>query len=88
MVKKVSTPLVGVLSTSSKALEKILALEAEVSRLRHHVSVLSKRLNEFEPNRRKVSRAETSSPPVIEVDMLWLQSGVSSVVDEGVAEEV
>ena len=31
--------------TLSKAVEKSLALEAEVSRLRHHVSVLSKRLH-------------------------------------------
>ena len=36
------------MTTSSKALDRILALEAEVSRLRHHVSILSKRLNKCE----------------------------------------
>ena len=45
---KVNASTLGHLTTSSKALDRILALEAEVSRLRHHVSVLSKRLNKFE----------------------------------------
>ena len=36
------------MTTSSKALDRILALKAEISRLRHHVSVLSKRLNKYE----------------------------------------
>ena len=45
---KVNASTLGHLTTSSKALDRILALEAEVSRLRHHVSVLSKRLKKYE----------------------------------------
>ena len=45
---KVNASTLGHLTTSLKALDRILALKAEVSRLRHHVSVLSKRLNKFE----------------------------------------
>ena len=45
---KVNASTLGHLTISSKALNRMLALEAEVSRLRYHVSVLSKRLNKYE----------------------------------------
>ena len=45
---KANASTLGHLTTSSKVLDRILALEAEVSRLRHHVSALAKRLNKYE----------------------------------------
>ena len=42
--------------TLSKAVEKSLALEAEISRLRHHVSVLSKRLHSVTSERNDFER--------------------------------
>ena len=87
MVKKISSSLAASNATSSKALDKILALEAEVSRLRHHVSVLSKRLHKLDPPRRKSSRADTSPSPGIEEDILRSVGGGKAVEKEGVAEE-
>jgi len=43
----------------SKSVEKVFALEAEVSRLRHHVSVLSRRLHLL------AKGSEPSGPPVV-----------------------
>ena len=87
MVKKISSSLAASNATSSKAIDKILALEAEVSRLRHHVSVLSKRVHKLDPPRRKSSRADSSPSPDIEVDILRSVSGGKAVEKEGVAEE-
>ena len=87
MVKKISSSLAASNATSSKALERILALEAEVSRLRHHVSVLSKRLHKLDPPRGKSSCADSSSSPGIEEDNLRSVGGGKAVEKEGVAEE-
>ena len=87
MVRQNAKTLVGHLSTSSKALDRILALEAEVSRLRHHVSVLSKRLHKLEPPRSKISRADTTPSPAIEEVNLRSAGGGKAVEKEGVAEE-
>ena len=87
MVKKISSSLVASNATSSKALDRILALEAEVSRLRHQVSVLSKRLHKLDPPRRKSSRADSSPSPDIEEDILRSVGGTKAVEKEGVAEE-
>ena len=87
MVKKISSSLAASNATSSKALDKILALEAEVSRLRHHISVLSKRLHKLELPRRKDSRADSSPSPDIEKDTLRLVGGGKAEEKEGVAEE-
>ena len=64
-----------------------MALEAEVSRLRHHVSVLSKRLHKLEPPRSKISRADSKPSPAIEEVILRSESGEGAVGKEGVAEE-
>ena len=88
MVKKISSSLVASNATSSKALERILALRAEVSRLRHHVSILSKRLHKLDPPGRKDSHADSSPSPVIEEDILQPDSGGKAVEEEGVAEEL
>src|SRR5437588_6767763 len=52
MVKRASAPSASSALRSSmvlsRAVEKTFALEAEVSRLRHHVSVLSRRLHHAE----------------------------------------
>ena len=87
MVKKISSSLAASNATSSKALDRILALEAEVSCLRHHVSVLSKRLHKLDPPRRMSSRAESGSSPGIEKDNLRSVGGGKAVEKEGVAEE-
>ena len=87
MVKKISSSLAASNATSSKALDRILALEAEVSRLRHHVSVLSKRLHKLDPPRRKSSRTDSSASPDIEEDNLRSVGGGKAVEKEGVAEE-
>ena len=79
--------MVDHLTTSSKALDTILALEAEVSHLRHYVSVLSKRLHKLEPPRLKISRADSKPPPAIEKVILRSDSGGKAVEKEGVAEE-
>ena len=87
MVRQNAKTLVGHLSTSSKALDRILALEAEVSRLRHHVSVLLKRLHKLDPPRSKISRADSTPSPAIEKVILRSASGGKAVEKEGVAEE-
>ena len=87
MVRQNAQTLVGHLTTSSKALDKILALEAEVSRLWHHVSVLSKRLHKLDPPRSKISRADLTPSPVIDEVFLRSGSGGRAVEKEGVAEE-
>ena len=87
MVKKISTSLAASSATSSITLDRILALEAEVSRLRHHVSVLSKRLHKLDPPRRISSRADSSPSPDIEEDILRSVGGGKTVEKEGVAEE-
>ena len=87
MVRQNAKTLVGHLSTSSKALDRILALEAEVSRLRHHVSVLSKRLHKLDPPRSKISRADSAPSPAIEEVVLRSEGGEKAVENEGVAEE-
>ena len=88
MVKKISSSLAASNATSSKALDRILALEAQVSRLRHHVSVLSKRLHKLDPPRWKSSRADSSPSPDIEKDTLRSNSGGKAVEKDGVAEEL
>ena len=87
MVRQNAKTLVNHLATSSKALDRILALEAEVSRLRHHVSVLSKRLHKLDPPRSKISRADSAPSPAIEEVILRSASGGKAVEKEGVAEE-
>ena len=87
MVRQNAKTLVNHLATSSKALDRILALEAEVSRLRHHVSVLSKRLHKLDPPRSKISRADSKPSPDIERVILRSESGIGAVEKEGVAEE-
>ena len=87
MVKKISSSLAASNPVSSKALDRILALEAEVSRLRHHVSVLSKRLHKLDPPRRKDSRVDSGPSPDIEEDNLRSVGGGKAVEKEGVAEE-
>ena len=87
-MKKISSSLVASNATSSKAVDRIWALEAEVSCLRHHVSVLSKRLHKLDPPRVKVSRADSSPSPVIEEDILRSDGGEKTVGKEGVAAEL
>ena len=87
MVRQNAKTLVNHLATSSKALDRILALEAEVSRLRHHISVLSKRLHKLEPPRSKISRADSKPSPDIEEVILRSEGGEKAVENEGVAEE-
>ena len=87
MVRQNAKSLVGHLATSSKALDRILALEAEVLRLRHHVSDLSKRLQKLDPPRSKISRADSTLSPAIEEVTLRSGSGGKAVEKEGVAEE-
>ena len=60
MVRQNAQTLVGHLITSLKKLDGILALEAEVSHLRHQVSVLSKRLHKLDPPRSKISPADST----------------------------
>ena len=79
--------LVGRLTTSLKALDRILAREAEVSRLQHHVSVLSKRLHKLKPTSTQVSRTDSTSSPTIEEVILRSASSGKAVEEEGVAEE-
>ena len=88
MVKKISSSLAASNATSSKALDRILALEAEVSRLRHHVSVLSKRLHKLDPPRRKSSRTDLSPSLGIEEDTLRSAGGGKAVEKKGVAEKL
>ena len=88
MVKKIFSSLAASNAVLSKALDKILALMAEVSPLRHHVSVLLKRLHRLDPPRRKKSRADSSPSPVVEEDTLRSVSGRKAVEKEGVAEEL
>ena len=87
MVRQNAKTLVNHLATLSKALDRILALEAEVSRLRHLVSVLSKRLHKLEPPGSKISRAVSAPSPAIEEVILRSASGEKAVEKEGVAEE-
>ena len=70
MVKKISSSLAASTSnaTLSKALDGILALEAEVSHLWHHVTVLSKRLHKLDPPRGILSGVESNLSPIIEED--------------------
>ena len=86
MVRQNAKNLVNHLATSSKTLDRILALEAEVSRLRHHVSILSKRLNKLDPPRSKISRAVSKPCPDIEEVNLRSAGGEEAVEKEGVAE--
>ena len=73
MVKKdYSSKTVASAVVLTKVVEKTLALEAEVSRLRHHVSVLSKRLH-----RLTVTKKEEDGKMVVD------EAGV-----EGLGEEV
>ena len=88
MVKKISSSLAAANAVSLKALDRIFALEAEVSRLRHQLSLLSKRLHKLDPPRRKVSCADSSSSPDIVKDILWLDSAGKAVEKEGLAEEL
>ena len=88
MVKKISSSLVASNATLSKAQDRILALENKVSHLRHHISVLSKRLHKLDPPWRKNSHADSSHSPDIGKDTLWLVSGEKAVEKEGVAEEL
>ena len=74
-------------ATSSKALDKILALEAQVSQLRHHVSVPSKGLYRLDPPREKVSRADSKGSPVIAEDILRLAGGGRRAEKEEVVEQ-
>ena len=83
----ISSSLVASNATSSKALDRILTLEAEVSRLRYHISVLSKRLHKLDPQWRKSSRADSSRSPVIGENNLRSVGGGKAVEKEGVAEE-
>ena len=87
MVKKIFSSLVVSNATSSKALDKILALKAEVSRLRHHVSILLKRLHKLDPSWWKHSRADSSPFLIIEEDILWSVSGGKAVENEEGAEQ-
>ena len=87
MVRQNAETLVGHLTTSSKALDRILALKAEVSRLRHHISVLSKRLHKLDPPQSKISRADTTPSPAIEEVTLRSGGGGKAMGNEGVAEE-
>ena len=68
-------------------LEKILALEADVSRLWYHVSVLSKRLYKLDPPRSKMSCAETTPFPAIEEMTLRSACGKKAVEKKEVAEK-
>ena len=88
MVKKISSSLAASNATLSKAIDRILALKAEVSRLRHHVSVLSKRLHKLDPPRRKSYRADSSPSSDIEKDTVRSVGGGQAVEKEGVAEEL
>ena len=68
----------------SKAVEKNFALESEISRLRHHVSVLSKRLHSvtLERNNLQLALEDLSScPPVMDTG---LPSGVVVVEEVGI----
>ena len=87
MVRQNAKTLVNHLATSSKALDRNLALEAEVSCLRHHISVLSKRLHKLDAPRSKISRAVSTPSPAIEEVILRSAGGGKSVGKEGVAEE-
>ncbi|PUU80424.1 hypothetical protein B9Z19DRAFT_735168 [Tuber borchii] len=87
MAKKSSPQMMASAVVTSKALERILCLEAEVSRLRHHVSVLSKRIHKLDPPRRKSPRPVTSPSPVIEEDILRSDSVGPAGGKAGVAEE-
>ena len=87
MVRQNSRTLVGHLTTLLKVLDRILALEAEVSSLRHHVSVLSKRLYRLDSPQVKISRAVSTHSPAIEKVNLRSESRGKAVEKEGVAEE-
>jgi len=71
-----------------RTVEKTLALEAEVSRLRHHISVLSRRLHlsalESESLRRELDALRSVAPLSREGD----GAEASSPLREGVADEV
>ena len=81
MVRQNAKTLVNHLATSSKA------LEAEVSRLRHQVSILLKRLHKLEPPRSKISRADSTPSPAIEEVILRSASSERAMEKDGVAEE-
>ena len=87
MVRQNAKLLVNHLATSSKALDRILALGGEVSGLRHHVSVLSKRLHKLDPPRSKISRADSKPSPAIQEVILRSKGGKEVLGEEGVAEE-
>jgi len=93
MVKRGSSPFsAATVARSSLALgrtvEKTLALEAEVSRLRHHISVLSRRLHlsglESESLRRELDALRSVAPLSREGD----GAEASSPLGEEVADEV
>src|ERR1700712_1898379 len=87
MVKMISSSLMATNTVSSKALNRILALEAPVSCLQHHVSILSKRLYKLDPPEPKEHRADMTPSSIIERDILRSTSGGKTAVGEGVAEE-
>ena len=87
MVKKISSSLAACTATWSKALDRILVLEAVVSRLRHHVSVLWKMLNKLNPPWRISSRVDSRPTPGIEQDTLGSVCGGKAVEQQGVAEK-
>jgi len=82
MVKKISYSTMASARFWSKAVETILAVRAEVSRLRHHVCVVSQRLHRLEPNRLKPLQADANPPSVIEADSLGSAGGGKAVEKE------
>ena len=66
----------------SMALERILYLVADVSRLRYEVSVRSKCLHKLEPLDQINSYADKSPPPTLQRYLLRLGSGGNAKVKE------
>ena len=88
MVKKISSFLAVSNTTTSKVLDKILALKAEVSRLRHHVYILSKWGNKLDPPLQNSCHVDSSPSPAIE-EVTWRSTkGGKTVESEGVAGDI
>ena len=88
MAKNASKTMMAGAVVMSKVLERILTLEAEISCLWNHISVLSKSLYKLDPPKPKDPGAGTSLSAIIEENILQSDSGGQAVKKEWMAEKV